>query len=328
MGGKLCCVVLLSAFCALSAFCLSGEARAQSPELLNVERGPGAEECPDAPTLIARIAAIRGRAGAPGSASYDVGFSHTADTFTAVIRGGDGESQRVLEGRGLTCAALAQATAVTLALLFDSEVDHTPNEKPAPEPAKISPPPKEDRLLTDLVLVDVRDRGPRVDGTLALGVAGLVGVLRPLSPAITGELGLRVARWRMGIGVLWNPAQSLTLEPGVVRESLLSGTARSCLALTRANGFGFDVCTGLFAGVVTAQAEGFTRDARRVRTWLAIPLELSLAQLSGPVGWEVSASALGSLVHQDFSIDGLGVAYRSPSVGGMLSLRAVGLLSL
>src|SRR5450432_2493224 len=129
IGGKLCCVVLLSAFCALSAFCLSGEARAQSPELLNVERGPGAEECPDAPTLIARIAAIRGRAGAPGSASYDVGFSHTADTFTAVIRGGDGESQRVLEGRGLTCAALAQATAVTLALLFDSEVDHTPNEK-------------------------------------------------------------------------------------------------------------------------------------------------------------------------------------------------------
>ncbi len=324
MGGSLCCVVLLSF---VSALVLSSEARAESPELLNVERGPGAEECPDAATLIARIANIRGRAGAPSSASYDVGFSHTADIFTAVIRGGDGESQRVLEGRGLTCAALAQATAVTLALLFDSEVDHTPSEKPAPAPPPPSPPPK-DHLLGDLVLVDVRDRGPRVDGTLALGVSGLVGVLRPLSPAVTGELGLQVARWRVGIGVLWNPAQSLTLEPGVVRESLLSGTARSCLALTRASGFRFDVCTGLFAGVMTAQAEGFTRDERRVRTWLAVPLELSLAQLAGPVGWEVSAAALGSLVHQDFSIDGLGVAYQSARVGGMLSLRAVGLLEL
>jgi hypothetical protein len=326
MGGKLCRVLLLSVACAFT-----GEARAQSPVPLSVERGPRAEECPDGVTLLARIAAIRGHAGAPSGASYDVGFTHTADTFTAIIRSGpNGESQRVLEGRGLTCSALAQATAVTLALLFDSDVDNQPREteKPEPEAEPVSPPPKVYHLLADPILIDVREPSPHVDGTLALGVAGLAGVLRPFSPALTGELGLQLARWRMGIGVLWNPPQALTLDPGVVRESLLSGTARSCLALTRTSGFRLDACTGLFAGVVTAQGEGFTRNARRIRTWLAIPLELSLAQSSDHVGWEVSASALGSLVHQDFSVDGLGVAYQSPRIGGMLSLRAVGLLPL
>ncbi len=326
MGGRHCWFVLLSVVSTLTS-----NALAQTPESLNVDREPGAEDCPDAATLSARITQIRGRADTPSHTGYDVSFSHTADTFTAVIHGGaNGESQRVLEGRGVSCSALAQATAVTLALLFDSEVDSTPSEAPKPEPTLAPPAPaKVDHLLTEPILIAVRNRGPRVDGTLSLGVSGLVGVLRPLSPALTGELGLQVARWRMGIGVLWNPPQSLSLEPGTIHESLLAGTARSCLALTRANSFRFDVCTGLFAGVATADANGFTSNEHHVvRTWLAIPVELSLAQLSGPVGWEVSASALGSLVHEDFSIDHLGPAYQSPRVGGMLSLRIVGLVPL
>jgi hypothetical protein len=57
-------------------------------------------------------------------------------------------------------------------------------------------------------------------------------------------------------------------------------------------------------------------------------VELSLTERAGPTGWEVSAAALGSLVHQDFSIDNLGPAYQSPSVGALLCLRVVGLLAL
>jgi hypothetical protein len=327
MAGSVRRLAVLSA-CWLCIGSLCRPAEAQDSEPLSVERGVGAEECPDAPALIARVAAIRGRAGVPDGASYQVDFSHTADTFTAVIHSGvNGESQRVLEGHGLSCAALAQATAVTLALLFDSEAETTAPEPPKPEPPPRAPVQNE-RLLAEPILIDVHQRGPRVDGTLALGGAGLIGVLRPFSPALTGEIGLQVARWRMGIGVLWNPPQALTLGPGQVRESLLSGTARSCVALTRRDVFRFDVCTGLFAGVVTAQAEGFTRNERRLRTWLAIPLELSFARTSSPIGWDVSASALGSLMHQDFSIDNLGAAYEAPRIGGMLSLRAVGLLSL
>jgi hypothetical protein len=320
MRGRLRCFFVLSAL-----LTLDGNARAQDAGALSVERGVGAEDCPDVDTLSARIANIRGRAGASNSASYSVSFSHTADTYTAVIRSGpNGESQRVLEGHGLVCAALAQATAVTLALLFDSESESAAPPKPEPPPP---PPPKTPDPLSEPVPVGEPERGARIDGTVSLGAAGLVGVLRSVSPAFIGDLGLHMARFRAGLGALWSPMQSFTLEPGTVHESLLAGTARTCFALTRAHGLSLDLCSGLFVGVMTAQADGFTRNDQRVRPWLAVPLELSLAELSGPVGWELSGAALGSLVHHDFEVDNIGIVYRSPRVGAMLSLRAVGLWS-
>jgi hypothetical protein len=305
---------------------LSANARAQGAEALSVERAMGAEDCPDVDTLSARIASIRGRAGASSGASYAVSFSHTGDTYTAIIRSGpNGESQRVLEGHGAACAALAQATAVTLALLFDSEPESAPAPKPEPPPPP--PPVKAPDPLTEPVPSEQHERGARIDSTVSLGAAALIGVLRPVAPAFTGELGLHVARFRVGLGALWSPSQSFTLEPGTVHESLLSGTARTCFALTRSESLSLDLCSGLFVGVMTAQADGFTRNDRRVRSWLAVPLELSLAQLSGPVGWELSGVALGDLVHHDFEVDNVGVAYRSSRVGAMLTLRAVGLWS-
>lgn len=319
MGGVRRGVLLLSVGLALSR---PGVAGAEERAPLVVERGAGAEECPDADSLIARVAKIRGRATFPPDSSYEVGFTHTGDAFTAVIRsGGNAESQRTLDGHGPTCSALAQATAVTLALLFDAETDAAP-EPPKPEPPKPEPPPKLE--LSEPIPIEPPRHGPRVDATAALGLSGLVAVLRPLSPALTGELGLRVSSWRMGLGVLWSPPQSLTLAPGIVRESLLAGTARVCLALTRTEELRLDLCSGLSAGVVSARASGFTRNREDSRPWLAVPLELSFSQHSGPVGLEVSAAAIGALEHQDFTIDHLGPAYESPRVSGMLSLRAVG----
>ncbi len=323
MGGVRRCLFIVSVGLASSAPRL---ARAQGAEPIAVERGPGAEECPDAASLTARVASIRGRPSFPPDSSYEVGFTHTADSFTAVIRSGtNAESQRVLEGHGPGCSALAQATAVTLALLFDAETEPAP-EPPKPEPPPVAPPPKLE--LSEPIVIEPPRRGPRAELTFSLGLTGLVAVLRPLSPAVSGELGVRVGAWRMGLGVLWSPPQSLTLDPGIVRESLLSGTARACLALARGGGARFDICSGLDAGVENARASGFTRNERSSRPWLAVPLELGFAREYGAVGWEVSASALGALVHQDFTIDHLGAAYESPDFGGMLSLRAFGLLSL
>ena len=131
MRGRLRCFFVLSALLTLDV-----DARAQGAEALSVERGIGAEDCPDVDMLSAHIAKIRGRAGVSSSASYSVSFSHTGDAYTAVIRSGpNGESQRVLEGHGPACAALAQAAAVTLALLFDSGPESAP--PPEPEPPTI-----------------------------------------------------------------------------------------------------------------------------------------------------------------------------------------------
>jgi len=296
-------------------------ARAQGNEGLRVERAAGAETCPDALGLGQRIAAIRGRPRASSSAGYEVGFDRTGDTFRATIRGGPGgESERVLDGRG-SCSALAQATAVTLALLLDSEAERASK----PETQLASPPPPARGNPRPLPVTRAPESSAaRLDGTLSVGAAGLAFVLRPLSPAFAGEFGVRFAGFRAGIGVLWNPPQSLPLDSGQLNVSLLSGTLRACVTLKRASRIELDLCSGLIAGAVTGKADGpgITDNAARTRAYLALPVELSLAQLSSPFGWEVGAGALAGLSHHDFEVEGLPTAYRAPRVGAMLSFRA------
>lgn len=316
-------VLLLSVGIAL----LQGSAHAQAPDALRVERAPGAEDCADATNLGERIARIRGRADTPKNSHYEVHFSRAADTFSASIRSGpNGEGQRVLSGRGPACASLAQAAAVTLALLFDSDEDSAPRAEPAP-PAPAATPRPAIAARVDPPRQAAAHPHERRRATLSLGAAGLAFVLRPLSPAFVAEAGLSLGRFRAGLGALWVPTQSSTLAPGHVDESLLAGTARACLSLARSRRLEFDVCSGVFVGAVHAQAVGFTTNEQATRGWLALPLELSLADLSGTVGWELSATALGQLVHHDFQVDGLGTPYQAPRVGAMLTLRAVGLLA-
>ncbi|HEX2671601.1 MAG TPA: hypothetical protein VHM25_12050 [Polyangiaceae bacterium] len=305
---------------------LHGIAHAQALDALGVERAPGAEDCADATNLGERIARIRGRADTPKNSHYEVRFSRAADTFSASIHSGpNGEGLRVLTGRGPSCASLVQATAVTLALLLDSDEDSAPKVEPMPPAPAVAP-----RAAVGPRLQPPSPAAPRspepLRGTVSLGAAGVAFVLRPLSPAFAAEMGLSFARFRAGLGALWIPTQSLALEPGHVDESLLAGSARACLSLARSRRIEFDVCSGLLVGAVQARAVGFTSNEQATRSWLAVPVELSVADLSRAVGWELSATALGSLVHHDFQIEGLGVAYRSPRVGAMVTLRAVGLL--
>jgi hypothetical protein len=133
-----------------------------------------------------------------------------------------------------------------------------------------------------------------------------------------------LSRVRLGVGVLWGPARSLSLAPGTVRESLFAGTLRGCVGLAGERALRFDLCAGAFAGRTTGDARGFTTDLVHQRPWLVVPVELSLARLAGPFGWELVGSALVAVVQHDYGIDGIaGVAYRSPAIGGLLSLRCL-----
>jgi hypothetical protein len=297
-------------------------ARAQTPPL-DVSRGADAQDCPDAARLSEDIATIRGPAAAAATRAYSVGFARNGSTFSAAIRSGPtGTNVRLLEARGQTCAALAHAVAVTLALLFDSDkiesTDSKPVEVETPEPSPVVvalPPPTE-------TPADERKRSN--EATLTVGAAGLLGVLRPFSLALTGELGLEIGRWRTGLGVLWGVPQTLALGPGIVHESLLSASMRVCYAPWRSDGFRFDVCSGAFIGLVQAAGRGYSQNEIHTQPWLAAPLELAAAAFRGPLGLELAAGGLASFQRPDFSVNGVGVAYRSPLFGGTVSLRAIG----
>jgi len=304
-------------------------ASAQQAEVLNVTREPGAEGCPDTNALLVRIAQLRGRPEAGATTHYDVRFTREDGGFAAAIRarGGAG-GERVLRDRGQTCAALEQAAAVTIALLLDSDA-RASVRKPAPADAAPAPaaqigaPGPADRPAA----APEPAAGGRVASppraSLRLGAGALIGVVRPLAPALGAEAGIGLGRVRFGAGVLWVPAQALEHGPGEVRESLLGGKARACFAAAGGSIVRLDLCSGLYAGQLKVSARDFTRDDSAAKHWLALPLEIGLASDATPLGWELAAALLVPLRRHDFAVDGLGVVYESLPIAVLLSLRAV-----
>jgi hypothetical protein len=289
---------------------------------LSVTRTEGAESCPDTEALRAHVARLRGHDATSEPSAYRVRFSYHAGVFRADIQAGPSGGARVLRDRRATCASLEQATALTLALLLDSDASGLASEKPEGE---LAPP-----LVT--TNEQRRDQGTPapVRGksatrlALSLGGGALFGVVQPLAPTLLGELGIGVNRFRTGIGILWLPTQTRDFGPGRLRQSLVSGVARTCLTTLRGADVRFDLCSGIYAGLLEVRALDYTRNDSAGKAWLAVPLGFALATTSSFVGVEASASALLPLRRNDFSIDHLGVAYESWPVGLLLSLRAVG----
>lgn len=286
---------------------------------LSVSREAGAETCPDAPALTLHVVRLRGQQAAGAQAAYHVTFSRDGGVLRAAIRPSGGGGVRVLKDRGQDCASLEQATALTLALLLDSDARQLTSARPEPEPpprarAPGKPPERAPRAAT-------RDT---VRLALSFGGAGLFGVVQGAAPAAVADWGVFVNRFHTSLGVLGVPAQKLDLGPGQLRETLLSGVARTCYAAATGDRVRVELCTGIYAGLWRVQARGYTRNDSLERAWLAVPLELSISTRSSPLGVELGVSALLPLRQSDFAIDNLGTAYESWPVGGLLSLRALG----
>ena len=294
----------------------------QSSPILAVERQLGAEGCPDVDALTSRVERIRGRAADDVKGGYQITFAHDADAFSATIRSGpDGTGVRTLQDQGATCAALAQATAVTLALLLDS--DAPPPDQPTPPPPPPSPPPAPKTPAAPVAAVVIPERSP-VFATLALGGAALVGVIQPVAPALSGEAGVGIARWHMGLGALIGLPQDISLGPGTVRESLLSGFARICYAPWRDDSFAIDACSGGYFGRLAAEGRNYTNNTQQIRTWVAAPFEVAATYRIGAIGVQLAATALVPVQRQNFSIEHLGVAYEATPIAAMFSLRITG----
>jgi hypothetical protein len=298
---------------------LSTLGRAETAPPLVVERGAGAELCPDAEALGVKVQQIRGRPILDPPRGYRVTFARTDEGFAATIRSDTSAgSVRTLEHTGASCSALGHAVALTLVLLLDSDLEPKKVEPPTPPPAPSA------------VAAAVPQSPPAAaasrDATFSFAAVGLAGVLRPFSPALAADLGVRFAPLRVSAGALWGWPQTLTFGPGTVHERLLGGFARVCVPAWQRGKLRLDACSGAFAGAITAEAEGYTRNETRTRSWLALPFEAALAGWTAPVGWEISVAGLVPLRRPDYTIDGLGTVYPSPPVGAMFSLRLMGLV--
>ncbi len=312
-----------------------GLAHAQSSLPIDVEREPGAEDCPDAAALIARVQKVVGPDAKVEATPYRVTFSRGAQAFSAAIRlGSDGATVRYLQAREPSCASLAHATAIALAVLFDADIaaagaDEPPPEKPPEEkpPPPLQPPPitTKPRANDDEEEVEERRRAARrrvrVDPWFALGASALVGVLRPVVPAFAADAGLEVQRFHASLGALWALPQDISLPPGSAHEKLISGNVRVCFALAANVSARFDVCSGALIGVATADASGFTQTEQHTELFLAFPAELSVSARSRFIGVQAGAAALVLAPPNEFEVEGVGPTYRPGKIAGMFTLR-------
>ncbi len=318
---RLCTLGLLAS----AAWALAPIQRATAQILppLTVTRGAGAESCPDLERLTGQVVKLGSGDKVTGSSAYSVSFSRTPGGFQASIRSSGG-SARVLDDRGPDCRALEQATAITLALLRDSdghEASSPPDKPPiapgklTPKPARVSPP------VAARVSDGPKPASPVVTWLVSAGGAGLFGIVRPVAPALVVEAGASFGRVRAHLGGLGMLPQTLSLGPGSLHASLLSGVARGCVAAARGASIRFDLCSGVYVGRTRTEARGYTRNSSASKMWLTIPIELALVHAARHYWAELGVSALIPLRSADFSVDGLGRAYRSPPIGALLSLR-------
>lgn len=283
---------------------------------LAVQRATGAEDCPDGAALTARVAAIRGAEAAPVEGSYQVDFARDPGRYAAVIRSaGSDRAARVLDAPGERCDALAEASAVTLALLLDAA------PPPAPAPVE-SPPPAPPAPAVPGPPPAPREPPPwAIQADLGAGL--LLGVTRTAGRALLGQLSLSHPHFRVGLGALWSPPDREPFGPGSLRSKLWSGALHGCYVALARRAVALELCSGLQLGAIEVSARGYARNQRRTRLWSSVPLELATAYVPGPVGVRLAASALLPLQRHDFGIDGLGTSYRTWPVAALVSLQVV-----
>jgi hypothetical protein len=313
---------------------LAGRASAQSGPL-SVSRAPGADDCPEAPELLARIERIRGAQLQAGQPAYRVTFARDAAGIHAEITSVRSAGARVLDDGAPDCTALAEATAVSLALLFDAderarqdaavaEARAAPVQAPvADAPRDAAGPSAGGADDVELAPPEDADRGTALRAGAALGGGLLVGVTAPSALALALELGLEGEVLGLRLGAHYALPQTIDLAAGDVRESLIAGTLAGCFAAWSASPWRLDGCTGAWLGALHGSAHGFAQDRSRTRLWSAAVLEVRLARAPDPLGAAVVLSLLIPLRRQDFAIAGAGVAYASLPVAALLGVRVV-----
>jgi hypothetical protein len=226
-----------------------------------------------------------------------VRFRRAEAGFEALVQlTGAKQGERALTDTGESCAPLAQAVAVTLALLVDNA------------PAPTSPP------------ADVPS--PRSQGAVSLGGGPALGLLPSASLAMDATLHFSWPRWSVHAGGFTLLPRDAQLGPGRVKVQLTAAHGMVCRRLGGGSSLRLDGCAAGAAGWLSGQGAGYPSSSRAGFFWSSLG---AAVRLGGPIGqrwlWAVTAEGLVPLGQHRFSVGNLGVAYRSARVAGLAQLH-------
>jgi hypothetical protein len=278
------------------------------PFRVAVERDDAAVSCPDVVWFEERIASHAGQAGYAGT--FKVSLSRRGAAWYARIQRWEKNraapaAERVLQDRSVACKPLAEAVALTVAILAD---DYAQRAEPRPAAVVEARPEARPRVAPPLS----RTTASASKVWVGAGGGAAVSFIAPVAPILGFSVALDSASLRQRLRVMLSTEHKFELAPGRVVVQAWLVSALSCARFSRGS-FGAGLCGAFDAAMLRASAEGFDNGKPSTERYAAIGLE---AQPS----WDISPSyrmsaALAALVpftRESFSVTGRGVAYVPP----------------
>jgi hypothetical protein len=299
---------------------LAPDARAEEigGSRLGVARSEGALDCPDEAHFTRQVATIAGRATEKGLI-LQVEFIRRPEGLEANLRvSGPRQGRRTLTDPGPSCVALADAAAVTVAILLDPQTTEKAIPSSPPPPATSAPAPPAPATSRPPARLAV-GLGPEISGGLTASPALGIGLGSALRPARQGP-GVEA-------GALWLPRRSFVL-PDTLGESPGDGEVQVALVAARVAGCWWGggprlqgaACAEVGAGAYLASGVHYYKTQDSSGLWVGAGPGLRAAGvLGGPVGWGAGVSWFFPLHRHDFVVDRLGKAFESSATGGWLA---------
>jgi len=302
-------------------------AQTHSPRAaLVVTRGEGAQDCPDSVLLAERV---RGVAGASvisaelGSTPFEtwvqVAITRNFSGYSAQIStSGSRHGSRALEDLGPSCASLADAIAVTLAIFLDPYANVLP-------PA-IAPPPSVPQRTQ-------MPRATRAEGAppsrrlfLDAGAGLTLNVLQNVMPLLAGSAGLYLnPNWSLSLGGGFVLSDRVTSPGGEVELSLAYADLRGCgRALGQTEGAHLDWCLAAMIGSLRGTGLGYADRSSQRAAWLAVAVGPEIVlPFTRSLSWTLTGHAVLPVIRNGFDVQAKGersLAFRPSAAGGLISL--------
>jgi hypothetical protein len=294
---------------------------------LVVTRDDGSRECSDSAALSRRVEVIAGKSlfssneNEPRDTWVQVEFVRQISGFRAVISAhGSRQGTRALDDVGPDCGSLAEAVAVTLAILLDPATAQNESiqasslagvsvaenlfSEPPPLPSPISPPAKapvdapRDSPKTET------ERARRVFGVEA-GAGAALGVLDGLALFVEGGGRARLGEvFVLGAGAGYVLPDELQFAEGSVGMSLTYGYVRACANVLPKRRVIVEACLEPMLGALRGEGRGYeTNEVEWVFWSAAAALFQSYGPISDEVFWSLRARVLAPLAQRGFSVE-------------------------
>lgn len=292
---------------------------------LQVSKSDGAKDCPDAAGLADRVAQIAGKPvldPTPSSAlrlSFSVQLTANKAGYSAVLRAkGTRSGVRNIADIGSDCSGLADALAVTLAIILDDERSAPP---PAPNPLEsfvVQPPAPQSPTPTESA------PPPRETPTFwrpFVGAGAALGILDTNALGAVAGLDINIGRLVTGLEVLWLLPHRFDRGPGNATVDLVAVGFHACFQPeTDPRRTHLALCAHFTEGRLHGAAEGFTINRSASRPWTAPGVAALVGgEVTSPLEWFVRAKLYFPVRRERFVIDNLGTVHETPLLGALVA---------